>query len=226
MLRSSMFMAIAAPLAMALGIPGVGSAAQTVKIGNIIPLSGPSAPVGVQGKNAREMAVQEINAAGGIKGRPIKLIVEDSEYRPQAGLDAATKLFDVDKVDAAILAQLLRADLLPEAWIAPPAVRQLRALRRHPAQLVRLRTPLRHRVHARGGQWRVPAAGHFPMPWIAFDSCCQKDVPPTAYPIKGKNRAALLRLKRRRMEESIGQVGACSIRLHSSASSAIKSLIC
>lgn len=33
-----------------------------------------------------------------------------------------------DKVDAATLAQLLRADLLPEAWIAPPPVRQLRAL--------------------------------------------------------------------------------------------------
>ena len=32
-----------------------------------------------------------------------------------------------DKVDAAILAQLLRADLLPEAWIAPPPVRQLGA---------------------------------------------------------------------------------------------------
>src|SRR6266581_7471707 len=30
-----------------------------------------------------------------------------------------------DKVDAAILAQLLRADLLPEAWIAPPTVREL-----------------------------------------------------------------------------------------------------
>jgi transposase len=40
-----------------------------------------------------------------------------------------------DKVDAAILAQLLRADLLPEAWIAPPAVRQLRTL-------------LRNRIHA------------------------------------------------------------------------------
>src|SRR5260370_317688 len=36
-----------------------------------------------------------------------------------------------DKVDAAILAQLLRADLLPEAWIAPPAVRQLPAPLRH-----------------------------------------------------------------------------------------------
>ena len=53
-----------------------------------------------------------------------------------------------DKVDAAILAQLLRADLLPEAWIAPADVRQLRALLRHRAQLVRLRTLLRNRIHA------------------------------------------------------------------------------
>src|SRR6266487_2641247 len=53
-----------------------------------------------------------------------------------------------DKVDAAILAQLLRAGLLPEAWIAPPAVRQLRALLRHRARLVRLRTSLRNRIHA------------------------------------------------------------------------------
>ena len=53
-----------------------------------------------------------------------------------------------DKVDAAILAQLLRADLLPEAWIAPPQVRALRALLRHRVQLVRLRTLLRNRIHA------------------------------------------------------------------------------
>jgi transposase len=46
------------------------------------------------------------------------------------------------------LAQLLRADLLPEAWIAPPAARQLRALLRHRAQLVRLRTLLQNRIHA------------------------------------------------------------------------------
>jgi transposase len=46
------------------------------------------------------------------------------------------------------LAQLLRADLLPEAWIAPPAVRQLRAMLRHRTQLVRLRTLLRNRIHA------------------------------------------------------------------------------
>jgi len=53
-----------------------------------------------------------------------------------------------DKVDAAILAQLLRADLLPEAWIAPAQVRQLRALVRHRISLVRLGTQLRNRIHA------------------------------------------------------------------------------
>jgi transposase len=53
-----------------------------------------------------------------------------------------------DKVDAAILAQLLRADLLPEAWIAPPQVRQLRVLLRHRVSLVRLGTQLRNRIHA------------------------------------------------------------------------------
>jgi transposase len=53
-----------------------------------------------------------------------------------------------DKVDAAILAQLLRADLLPEAWIAPAEVRQLRALLRHRASLVRLGTQQRNRIHA------------------------------------------------------------------------------
>ena len=53
-----------------------------------------------------------------------------------------------DKVDAAILAQLLRADLLPEAWIAPQPVRQLRALIRHRISLVRLGTQLRNRIHA------------------------------------------------------------------------------
>jgi transposase len=53
-----------------------------------------------------------------------------------------------DKVDAATLAQLLRADLLPEAWIAPQQVRDLRALLRHRAALVRLSTSGKNRVHA------------------------------------------------------------------------------
>ena len=53
-----------------------------------------------------------------------------------------------DKVDAATLAQLLRADLLPEAWIAPQATRDLRAVLRHRASLVRLSTLCKNRIHA------------------------------------------------------------------------------
>jgi transposase len=53
-----------------------------------------------------------------------------------------------DKVDAATLAQLLRADLLPEAWIAPQQVRDLRAVLRHRASLVRMGTACKNRVHA------------------------------------------------------------------------------
>jgi len=77
-----------------------------------------------------------------------------------------------DKVDAAILGQLLRADLLPEAWIAPPVIRQLRALLRHRVALVRLRTRLRNRIHAivadygydrpGGGYWTGPGRA-----WLA-----------------------------------------------------------
>src|SRR6201986_3724514 len=53
-----------------------------------------------------------------------------------------------DKVDAAILAQLLRAALLPEAGIAPAQGRRLRALLRHGVGLFRVGPSLRNRIHA------------------------------------------------------------------------------
>ena len=53
-----------------------------------------------------------------------------------------------DELDAAGLADLLRMGCLPEAWIAPPAVRELRELVRHRAKLVALRSGLKAQVHA------------------------------------------------------------------------------
>jgi transposase len=53
-----------------------------------------------------------------------------------------------DRRDAAHLADLLRMGRLPEAWVAPPACRELRELVRHRAKLVALRTGLRSQVHA------------------------------------------------------------------------------
>jgi transposase len=53
-----------------------------------------------------------------------------------------------DAVDARTLAHLLRTGLLPEAYIAPPELRDLRDVLRHRATLVHLRTSLKNRVHA------------------------------------------------------------------------------
>jgi transposase len=77
------------------------------------------------------------------------------------------------KVDAAILAQRLRADLLPGAWIALPPVRQLRALLRHRAQLVRLRTLLRDPIHAPGRLRSRPARRLLERTWpgLACGAC-------------------------------------------------------
>lgn len=53
-----------------------------------------------------------------------------------------------DERDAADLADLLRMGRLPEAWIAPPATRELRGWVRHRAKLVGLRSSLKNQVHA------------------------------------------------------------------------------
>ena len=52
-----------------------------------------------------------------------------------------------DPIDARKLADLLRTDLLPAVWVAPPAVRAQRTLLRGRAYLVRLRTSVKNRVH-------------------------------------------------------------------------------
>src|SRR5262245_3040291 len=53
-----------------------------------------------------------------------------------------------DAVDARRLAHLLRTDLLPEAYIAPRELRDLRDLLRHRVVLTRMRSALKNRVHA------------------------------------------------------------------------------
>jgi transposase len=84
-----------------------------------------------------------------------------------------------DKADAAILAQLLRADLLPEAWIAPQQVRALRALLRHRIQLVRLRTLLGNRIHAiAADHGHDRPAGYWSGPGRAWLACL--DLPPAS----------------------------------------------
>ncbi|KAB2889208.1 MAG: ABC transporter substrate-binding protein [Desulfobulbaceae bacterium] len=92
---------IAVPVVAFSMLAGTSAFAENVKIGNIEPMSGPSASLGQQGKAAREMAVEEINAAGGIKslgGMKLELIYADSESKPEKGVAEAERLINTEKV--------------------------------------------------------------------------------------------------------------------------------
>ncbi len=81
---------------------GGGGGDGEVTIGAIFPLTGASTHEGIDERRGVELAVEQINADGGINGRDLRVIFEDSESRPEAGTDAAHKLIDVNKVPAII----------------------------------------------------------------------------------------------------------------------------
>jgi branched-chain amino acid transport system substrate-binding protein len=70
-----------------------------IKVGGIQPLTGPAAGGGLMAKVGQEVAAERINAAGGVNGRPIELIVEDSEGKPAAGIRKTRKLLTRDLID-------------------------------------------------------------------------------------------------------------------------------
>jgi len=71
---------------------------EEVVIGTHLDLSGPITFWGVPVRNGMIMAVEDINAAGGIHGRSIKLVVEDSGYDPKKAVLATQKLLTRDKI--------------------------------------------------------------------------------------------------------------------------------
>jgi branched-chain amino acid transport system substrate-binding protein len=72
-----------------------------IKIGTILPLSGSAAPLGKIGQQARDMAIEEINAGGGIKsmgGAQIKMVYADSKGDPAVGVSEAERLITMEQV--------------------------------------------------------------------------------------------------------------------------------
>ncbi|MBD5428162.1 MAG: ABC transporter substrate-binding protein [Treponema sp.] len=74
------------------------SGGNTIKIGSIGPLSGAVAVYGVECKNGIELAVAEINAAGGVNGQLLEVIAEDDEGNPEKSVSAYKKLVTKDGV--------------------------------------------------------------------------------------------------------------------------------
>lgn len=78
------------------------AAANAITIGFIAPLSGDVAMYGENEKKGLDLAVEQINTAGGIGGRPIRVVVEDTQCDPKAAVSAVQKLVEIEGVLAII----------------------------------------------------------------------------------------------------------------------------
>ncbi|MGR9242138.1 ABC transporter substrate-binding protein (plasmid) [Rhizobium leguminosarum] len=82
------------------GLPAIALAADgTIKLGLVAPMSGPNARYGAFSMHGAELAVKDINDAGGIDGMKIELLNADSQGTPVEGVSAARRLIDQDGVD-------------------------------------------------------------------------------------------------------------------------------
>ena len=88
---------LAAALASLAAIAAVPAHAQdTIKIANIVEMSGPGTTAGVMFKNGVEMAIKEINAGGGILGKKISYTTEDTQSNPGVAKGLTQKAVDND----------------------------------------------------------------------------------------------------------------------------------
>jgi len=90
-------------LSLAAAVPALSGLAQaadeTIKLGIVAPMSGPNARYGAFSMRGAELAVKDINAAGGLDGRKIELFNADSQGTPVEGVSATRRLIDEDEVD-------------------------------------------------------------------------------------------------------------------------------
>ena len=94
------FTTVAAAMALGLGasVSGV-KAAETIKIGSFLAVTGGASFLGDPEKKTLEMYVEKINAEGGVLGRKLELIIYDSQGSPKKAVPFAKRLISDDKVD-------------------------------------------------------------------------------------------------------------------------------
>jgi branched-chain amino acid transport system substrate-binding protein len=76
-----------------------GLAAEPLRVGSILSVTGPAVFLGEDMKAGLQLAIDEINAAGGINGRPIAWTFYDAESQTQKALSATRRLISQDKVE-------------------------------------------------------------------------------------------------------------------------------
>ena len=94
----TIFLVLVAIAAFGFMLPTQASAADTIKVGIVLPVTGPQAKFGEIEKQSFDMALEEINGGGGIKGKKLEFLIEDDTGRPEVGRSVVEKLITKDKV--------------------------------------------------------------------------------------------------------------------------------
>ncbi len=84
---------------------GVGADSKPIKIGQVIPITGEAAESGKYQKQGAELAVEKVNAAGGVRGRKLVLVQEDDQTTNPGAVAALQKLLE-DKETAAFIGSI------------------------------------------------------------------------------------------------------------------------
>ncbi len=84
---------------LAAGVTSAQPARTPIKVGAMIPITGSGATVGESGQIAVELAVRNINAAGGIAGRPVQLVIGDYQTEATVGVSEAKRLVFQEKIE-------------------------------------------------------------------------------------------------------------------------------
>lgn len=83
-------------------VAGTAVAADTIKIGLLAPLTGPAAADGLSVQNSVKLAVERVNAEGGLLGGKVEVVSYDDRMDPKDAVALARKLIEQDKVVAIV----------------------------------------------------------------------------------------------------------------------------
>src|SRR5688572_23504069 len=97
-----------------------GGSADEIVIGEFGSLTGTTATFGQSTHNAVMLATEQLNAAGGVLGKKVKILVEDDQSKPEEAATAVTKLINQDRV-VALLGEVASSRSLAAAPIAQAA---------------------------------------------------------------------------------------------------------
>jgi len=126
-------------LATCFGMPA--QAQSTIKIGLIQPVSGPAAYNGKNTVDGARLAEAELNAAGGVLGKKVEVLLQDGKADPAESLNAAEKLLDRDKVSVLI-----------GAWASSATLAVMPLVQRYEVPLI-VETSTAEKITEAGNPW-------------------------------------------------------------------------